>query len=109
MEGHSSSKVFDYAIEFAGSKTRDNLFDDLVNAAIDEEVITAEQVENMTDKELVAVLKSNFKPDIYTDADANEAPPDKQDNMEAALEKITAGYDEHIANSDTVDYYDSDY
>ena len=39
----------------------------------------------MTDEELVVVLKSNFKSDIYED-----------------------DYDEHIANSDTVNYEDRD-
>ena len=76
-ENASESDIFDYAIE--------NLFNDLVDAAVDEGVITEEEAETMTDEELVVVLKSNFKSDIYED-----------------------DYDEYIANSDTVDYYDRD-
>ena len=76
-ENASESDIFDYAIE--------NLFNNLVDAAVDEGVITEEEAETMTDEELVVVLKSNFKSDIYED-----------------------DYDEYIANSDTVDYYDRD-
>ena len=76
-ENASESDIFDYAIE--------NLFNNLVDTAVDEGVITEEEAETMTDEELVAVLKSNFKSDIYED-----------------------DYDEYIANSDTVDYYDRD-
>jgi 6-pyruvoyl-tetrahydropterin synthase len=76
-ENASEADIFEYAIE--------NLFDNLVDAAVDEQVITEEEAETMTDEELVAVLKSNFKSDIYED-----------------------NYDEYISNSDTVDYFDRD-
>jgi len=76
-ENASESDIFDYAIE--------NLFNNLVDTAVDEGVITEEEAETMTDEELVVVLKSNFKSDIYED-----------------------DYDEHIANSDTVNYEDRD-
>ena len=76
-ENASESDIFDYAIE--------NLFNNLVDTAVDEGVITEEEAETMTDEELVVVLKSNFKSDIYED-----------------------DYDEHIAPSDTVNYEDRD-
>lgn len=51
--------IFDYAL--------DNLFDELVDAAVQEGVITFEDAESMEESELVAVLKGNFKSDIYED------------------------------------------
>tara|TARA_R110001599_G_scaffold103040_1_gene262305 strand:- start:1018 stop:1437 length:420 start_codon:yes stop_codon:yes gene_type:complete len=84
-ENASESDIYDYAIEFAESETHESLFDELVDAAIDEEVITEEEAQTMSVEALVAVLKSNFKSDIYED-----------------------DYDEHIAPSDTVNHEDRD-
>tara|TARA_R110000803_G_C11971237_1_gene319748 strand:+ start:1657 stop:2064 length:408 start_codon:yes stop_codon:yes gene_type:complete len=80
-ENASESDIYDYAVEYG----IENLFDHLVDAAVSEEVITAEEAQTMTDEELVALFKKNFKRDIYVD-----------------------DYDEHIADSDTVNYEDRD-
>jgi len=52
--------VFDYAME--------NLFDELVDAAVQEDVIGSyEEAEAMEEGELIALLKASFKSDIYED------------------------------------------
>jgi hypothetical protein len=55
----SDEEIFDFAVE--------NLIDLLIDRAVDEGILTDEQVENMSDEELIPILRQNFKSDLYKD------------------------------------------
>lgn len=51
--------IFNFAVE--------NLIDQLIDQAVFEGILTDEQVENMSDEQLIPILKQNFKSDLYKD------------------------------------------